>query len=71
MAAATFIYKAVDASGIPSTGDIIGATRDAVTDELKARGLTVMDLKERKSGLKMEITLIKRVKAQERRGSGS
>ena len=65
MASATFNYKAVDASGIPSTGEIVGATKDAVTEELKARGLTVMDLKEKKSGLQAEITLIKRVKAQE------
>jgi len=65
MAAATFTYKAVDASGIPSTGEVVGATKDAVTEELKARGLTVMDLKEKKSGLQAEITLIKRVKAQE------
>ena len=28
--AATFTYKAVDASGIPSTGEIVGATKDAV-----------------------------------------
>ncbi len=65
MSAASFTYKAVDASGIPSTGEIVGATKAAVTDELKARGLTVMDLKEKKSGLQMEITLVKRVKAQE------
>jgi type IV pilus assembly protein PilC len=65
MAAATFTYKAVDASGIPATGEIIGATKDAVVEELKARGLTVMDLKEKKTGLQMEITLVKRVKAQE------
>ena len=65
MAAASFSYKAVDASGIPSTGEIVGATKEAVTEELKARGLTVMDLKEKKSGLQAEITLFKRVKAQE------
>jgi type IV pilus assembly protein PilC len=65
MAAASFTYKAIDASGIPSTGQIVGATKDVVVEELKARGLTVMDLKERKSGLSMEITLVKRVKAQE------
>ena len=46
-------------------GEIIGATKAAVADELKARGLTVMDLKEKKTGLQMEITLVKRVKAQE------
>ncbi len=65
MAAATFTFKAVDAAGIPSTGEIAGATKDAVTEELKARGLTVMDLKEKKSGLNAEITLVKRVKAAE------
>ena len=35
MAAATFTYKAVDASGLPSTGEIVGATKEAVVDELK------------------------------------
>ena len=63
--AATFTYKAVDASGLPSTGEIVGATKDAVVLELKTRGLTVMDLKEKKTGFNMEITLLKRVKAAE------
>jgi type IV pilus assembly protein PilC len=65
MAAASFTYKAVDASGIPSTGEIVGQTKDAVVAELKAKGLTVMDLKEKKTGFQMEITLLKRVKAAE------
>jgi len=65
MAAATFIYKAVDASGIPSTGELAGATKDAVVEELKARGLTVMDLKQKKTGLSADIQLFKRVKASE------
>jgi type IV pilus assembly protein PilC len=65
MAAATFAYKAVDLAGVPSKGEISGTNRQAVTDELKARGLVVMDLAEKKSGLQMEITLFKRVKAAE------
>ena len=40
---ATFAYKAVDLAGIPQTGEIVGADKEAVTAELKARGLTVMD----------------------------
>jgi type IV pilus assembly protein PilC len=63
--AATFAYKAVDLSGIPSKGEITGASKQAVTDELKARGLVVMDVTERKTGLNAEITLVKRVKAAE------
>lgn len=65
MPAATFTYKAVDPSGIPATGEVVGTTKDAVIQELKARGLTVMDLKEKKTGLQAEITLVKRVKAAE------
>jgi type IV pilus assembly protein PilC len=65
MAAVTFTYKAVDAAGIPSTGELAGATKEAVTKELKTRGLTVMDLKEKKSGLQADISLFKRVKANE------
>jgi type IV pilus assembly protein PilC len=66
MAAATFTYKAVDAAGIPSAGDIVGASADAVRETLRTQGLTVMDLREKKSGMKMEIRLMpQRVKAAE------
>jgi type IV pilus assembly protein PilC len=65
MAAATFAYKAVDASGIPSKGEIAGATASAVQEELRSRGLTVMDLREKKGALQADLTLFKRVKAQE------
>jgi len=64
--AATFTYRAVDAAGVPSKGELSGASKQAVSDALKAQGLTVMDLVERKSGLNMEINLLpKRVKAAE------
>jgi type IV pilus assembly protein PilC len=65
MAAATFTYKAVDPSGIPMTGEIAGTNADAVKSELKSRGLTVMQLKEKKGALSSDLTLFKRVKAAE------
>src|SRR4051794_14940256 len=65
MGAATWTYKAVDGMGVPSKGQIAGASKDAVTEQLKERGLKVMELAEKQSGLNMEITLIKRVKATE------
>ena len=52
MSAATYTFKAVDAAGTPEKGEISGVSREAVTAELKARGLTVMDLVEKKTGLK-------------------
>jgi type IV pilus assembly protein PilC len=63
---AKFAFKAVDLSGIPSSGVIVGADKKMVTSELKAKGLKVMALDEKKSGLKMELSLgPKRVKASE------
>ena len=63
---ATFSFKAVDLAGSPQTGVLDGVSRQAVTEELKGRGLRVMALEEKKSGLQMEISLgPKRVKAQE------
>ena len=64
--AATFAFKAVDGAGVPSKGVVSGVDKQAVTDELKARGLQVMELAEKKSGMKMELSLgPKRVKAAE------
>jgi type IV pilus assembly protein PilC len=63
---ATFAFKAVDLSGIPQSGEIMGADKKSVTSELKGRGLKVMALEQKKSGLQVELRLgPKRVKAAE------
>jgi type IV pilus assembly protein PilC len=63
---ATFAFKAVDLSGIPQAGTIDGADKKTVTSELKAKGLKVMALEEKKSGLNVELRVgPKRVKASE------
>jgi type IV pilus assembly protein PilC len=63
MAASVYTFKAVDLTGVPQKGEMEGASKQAVTDELLSRGLTVQDVTEKKTGLKMEIGLPKRVKA--------
>src|ERR671922_498053 len=61
---ATFAFKAVDLAGIPQTGTVDGADKQAATSELGAKGLKVMALEEKKSGLQMELRFgPKRVKA--------
>jgi type IV pilus assembly protein PilC len=62
MSAAVWSYKAVDGAGVPSKGQITGASKEAAADQLRAQGLKVMDLAEKKTGLQMELTLVKRVK---------
>jgi type IV pilus assembly protein PilC len=66
MAASTYSFKAVDLTGLPRKGELSGASKQDVTDQLRAQGLTVQDVTEVKSGLQMELRLMpKRVKAAE------
>src|SRR3954451_4192569 len=65
MSAAVWSYKAVDGAGVPSKGTINGSSKQDVTDQLREQGLKVIQLAEKKSGMSMEITLVKRVKAAE------
>jgi type IV pilus assembly protein PilC len=64
MGAAVWNYKAVDGAGVPSKGQLKGATKDAVTEHLREQGLKVMELTEKKSALKTDISF-GRIKAQE------
>src|SRR5919112_2627212 len=61
--AATYLFKATDITGATTKGELAGISAEAVTAELSGRGLTVVDLEEKKSGLNMEIGLPKKVKA--------
>jgi type IV pilus assembly protein PilC len=63
MASSVYTFKAVDLTGAPQKGEMNGASKAAVTDELRSRGLTVQDVTEKKTGLNIEIGLPKRVKA--------
>ncbi|HEY6886650.1 MAG TPA: type II secretion system F family protein [Solirubrobacter sp.] len=64
MGAAVWTYKAVDGAGVPSKGQVKGATKDAVTEELRSQGLKVMELSEKKSALQADLSF-GRVKAAE------
>ena len=61
-----FAYRAVDGGGLPREGIITGVSEAAVMAELKTMGLQVMRLDEKKTGMKMELSILpKRVKAAE------
>ena len=65
MGAAVFTYKAVDGMGVPSKGELKGPSKDAVTEQLQAQGLKIMELREKKGALQADLKLFKRVKAAE------
>src|SRR3954453_12456103 len=65
MGAAVFTYKAVDGAGVPSKGELKGSSQDVVKEQLAKQGLKVMELTQKKSALKADITLFNKVKAAE------
>jgi type IV pilus assembly protein PilC len=64
MGAAVWTYKAVDGAGVPSKGQVKGNSKDAVTQELRAQGLKIMEISEKKSALQADLSF-GRVKAAE------
>jgi type IV pilus assembly protein PilC len=64
---ATYAFKAVDLAGIPSRGEIEADSKQAVTDQLRQRGLIVLDILEEKKALDVADLLdrFKSVKSRE------
>jgi type IV pilus assembly protein PilC len=64
---ATYAFKAVDLAGVPSRGQMEADSKQAVTDQLRGRGLIVLDIDEQKSGLNVDelFERFKKVKAKD------
>ena len=50
----TFAFRAVDLAGTPSRGELEAGSKAQVTEQLRERGLIVLDVSERKEGVKLE-----------------
>jgi type IV pilus assembly protein PilC len=50
----TFAFRAVDVAGIPSRGEVEAESKSQVAEELRDRGLIVLDVTEEKEPLKLE-----------------
>ena len=50
----TFAFRAVDLTGVPSRGEVEAPTKSQVSEQLRQRGLIVLDVSEKKSALKIE-----------------
>jgi type IV pilus assembly protein PilC len=62
----TFAYKARDIRGIPSHGEIEADNRTAVASELRSKGLTIVDIKDKSAGLSLSISITsKRIKSKD------
>jgi type IV pilus assembly protein PilC len=63
----TFAFRAVDAAGIPSRGELEAESKAHVSEQLRQRGLIVLDVSEKREALKLESLLdrFRRVNARD------
>ncbi len=58
----TFTFKAMDMAGAPLRGQVEAETKQAVSDQLKARGLIVLDVVDKHTSRELNLTVFERVK---------
>ncbi len=58
----TYTFKAMDMAGAPLRGQVEAETKQAVSDQLKARGLIVLDVVDKHTSRELNLTVFERVK---------
>ncbi|MCW3034285.1 MAG: type pilus assembly protein PilC [Solirubrobacteraceae bacterium] len=59
----TYVFKAIDLTGGKARGEVEADSKQAVSDQLKSRGLIVLDISDKHSSKQIELSFMKRVKA--------
>ena len=61
----TFVFRAVDVAGVPARGEMEAESKQAVTDQLKQRGLIVLDIESKKKSKEITLEFLQRVKLRD------
>jgi type IV pilus assembly protein PilC len=61
----TYVFKAMDLAGIKARGELEADSKQAVSDQLKQRGLIVLDIADKHASREIDISFLKSVKAGE------
>src|SRR5215211_6775786 len=59
----TFVFKAMDLTGAKATGEVDADSKQVVADQLKSRGLIVLDIKSNHASKEISLDFLKRIKA--------
>jgi type IV pilus assembly protein PilC len=62
---ATYVFKAMDLTGSKAGGEVEAESKQAVSDQLKQRGLIVLDIADKHTSRELNIKLFQKVKAAE------
>lgn len=60
---ATYVFRAIDVAGGSAKGEVEAASKQAVADQLKSRGLVVVDISDKHKSKEINIALFERMKA--------
>ena len=61
----TFVFKAIDLAGVKAKGEVDADSKQAVSDQLKLRGLIVLDIADKHASREIQLGFLKSVKATE------
>jgi type IV pilus assembly protein PilC len=61
----TFVFKAMDLTGAKATGEVDADSKQVVADQLKARGLIVLDISAKHASKEISLDFMKRIKPAE------
>jgi type IV pilus assembly protein PilC len=61
----TFTFKAMDLAGVKAKGEVEADSKQAVSDQLRARGLIVLDIADKHASREIELEFLKSVKPSE------
>jgi type IV pilus assembly protein PilC len=61
----TYVFKAIDLTGVKARGEVEADSKQAVSDQLKQRGLIALDIADKHSSREIKLEFVKRVKANE------
>src|ERR1019366_3525348 len=61
----TYVFKAIDLAGVKAKGEVDADSKQAVSDQLKSRGLIVLDIADKHASREIQLSFLKSVKAAE------
>src|SRR2546423_6371402 len=59
----TYVFKAMDLGGVKARGELEAESKQAVSDQLKQRGLIVLDIADKHASREIELSFLQSVKA--------
>ncbi len=59
----TYVFKAMDFAGVSAQGEVEASSKQAVADQLKSRGLVIVDIADKRGAKEFNVALFERVRA--------